>query len=218
MGRAAEVVTPSSSIQTDGGCPVVQVNDLSRSLAAFESDLDLGGGRRDEQGELAGEQPGDSSHTCARRQSVWQACGQRRARACRQTSSRSSGATWARLALVREQISSIEKTRAERLERAACDGAAARQGDRYRHRDGGYAGAGDPVAEASRSKSVEHSSVPTAYYHRRRAQRWSRTALFQRRRRLVLDHREHCADGRHGGCEQRAGADTIAVGGWPRHS
>src|SRR4029078_7001940 len=27
--------------------------------------------------------------------------------------------------------------------RAACDGAAARQGDRYRHRDGGYAGAGD---------------------------------------------------------------------------
>ena len=54
----------------------------------------------------------------------------------------------ARLALVREQISSIEKTRAERLERgtgyrAACDGAAARQGDRYRYRDGGHAGAGD---------------------------------------------------------------------------
>src|SRR5438128_6053303 len=64
----------------------------------------------------------------------------------------------ARLALVREQISSIEKTRAERLERAPdtgppCDGAPALQGDRYRHRDGGYAGAGDPVAEASRSKS-----------------------------------------------------------------
>ena len=58
----------------------------------------------------------------------------------------------ARLALVREQISSIEKTRAERLERA-CDSAAARQGDRYRHRDGGHAGAGDPFAEASRSKS-----------------------------------------------------------------
>jgi hypothetical protein len=37
----------------------------------------------------------------------------------------------------------------------------------------------------------EHSSAPTAYYHRCRAQRWSRTALFQRRRRLVLDHREH---------------------------
>ena len=36
MGRAAEVVAPSSSIRTDGGCPVVQVNDLSRSLAAFD--------------------------------------------------------------------------------------------------------------------------------------------------------------------------------------
>jgi hypothetical protein len=35
---------------------VAQVNDLSRSLTPFESDLDLGGGRRDEQGELAGEQ------------------------------------------------------------------------------------------------------------------------------------------------------------------
>src|SRR4051794_12837376 len=35
MGWAAEVVAPSSSIRTDGGCPVVQVNDLSRSLAAF---------------------------------------------------------------------------------------------------------------------------------------------------------------------------------------
>src|ERR1700730_2001315 len=33
----------------------------------------------------------------------------------------------------------------------------------------------------------EHSSVPTAYFHRRRAQRRSRTALLQRRRRLVLD-------------------------------
>ena len=65
----------------------------------------------------------------------------------------------ARLALVREQISSIEKTRAERPRtgtgyRAACDGAASRQGDRYRHRDGGHAGAGDSVSEASRSKSA----------------------------------------------------------------
>src|ERR1700694_2055354 len=31
----------------------------------------------------------------------------------------------------------------------------------------------------------EHSSVPTAYFHRRRAQRRSRTPLLQRRRRLV---------------------------------
>jgi hypothetical protein len=37
----------------------------------------------------------------------------------------------------------------------------------------------------------EHSSVPTAYFRRRRAQRRSRTALLQRRRRLVLDGREH---------------------------
>jgi hypothetical protein len=37
----------------------------------------------------------------------------------------------------------------------------------------------------------DHSSVPTAYFHRRRAQRRSRTALLQRRRRLVLDGREH---------------------------
>src|SRR5258708_39627790 len=37
----------------------------------------------------------------------------------------------------------------------------------------------------------EHSSVPTAYFHRRRAQRRSRTALLQRRPRLVLDRREH---------------------------
>jgi hypothetical protein len=36
MGRAAEVVAPSSSMQTDGGCPVAQVNDLSRSLNAFD--------------------------------------------------------------------------------------------------------------------------------------------------------------------------------------
>src|SRR6266446_1421996 len=36
MGRAAEVVAPSSSIRTDGGCLVVQINDLSRSLAAFD--------------------------------------------------------------------------------------------------------------------------------------------------------------------------------------
>src|ERR1700720_3437149 len=37
----------------------------------------------------------------------------------------------------------------------------------------------------------EDSSVPTAYFHRRRAQRRSRTALLQRRRRLVLDGRGH---------------------------
>src|ERR1700694_3308864 len=36
MGRAAEVVAPSSSIRTDGGCAVAQVNDLSRSLTAFD--------------------------------------------------------------------------------------------------------------------------------------------------------------------------------------
>ena len=36
MGRAAEVVAPSSSIRTDGGCPVAQVNDLSRNLMAFD--------------------------------------------------------------------------------------------------------------------------------------------------------------------------------------
>jgi len=36
MGRAAEVVAPSSSTPTDGGCPVAQVNDLSRSLTAFD--------------------------------------------------------------------------------------------------------------------------------------------------------------------------------------
>ena len=36
MGRAAEVVAPSSSIRTDGGCPVAQVNDLSRNLTAFD--------------------------------------------------------------------------------------------------------------------------------------------------------------------------------------
>src|SRR6516164_6900352 len=35
-GGTAEVVAPSSSIRTDGGCPVLQVNDLSRSLAAFD--------------------------------------------------------------------------------------------------------------------------------------------------------------------------------------
>ena len=44
----------------------------------------------------------------------------------------------ARLALVREQIRSIEKTRAERLERALAKRSHAmvrllRQGDRYRH-------------------------------------------------------------------------------------
>src|SRR5580700_4782421 len=36
MGRAAEVVAPSSSIRTDGGYPMAQVNDLSRSLTAFD--------------------------------------------------------------------------------------------------------------------------------------------------------------------------------------
>src|SRR6516162_436869 len=36
MGRAAEVVAPSSFTRTDGGCPMVQVNDLSRSLTAFD--------------------------------------------------------------------------------------------------------------------------------------------------------------------------------------
>src|SRR6476659_404384 len=35
-GGAAEVVAPSSSIRTDGGCPVPQVNDLSRHLAAVD--------------------------------------------------------------------------------------------------------------------------------------------------------------------------------------
>ena len=37
----------------------------------------------------------------------------------------------------------------------------------------------------------EHSSVSTAYFHRRRAQRRSRTVLLQLRRRFVLDGREH---------------------------
>ena len=36
MGRAAEDVAPSSSMRTDGGYPVAQVNDLSRSLTAFD--------------------------------------------------------------------------------------------------------------------------------------------------------------------------------------
>src|SRR5437763_16177374 len=34
-GGATEIVAPSSSIRTAGGCPEVPVNDLSRSLAAF---------------------------------------------------------------------------------------------------------------------------------------------------------------------------------------
>src|SRR5215212_11487357 len=38
--------------------------------------------------------------------------------------------------------------------RAACDGAAACQGDRYRYRDGGHAGAGGPGAKTARSKSA----------------------------------------------------------------
>src|SRR6516162_11100797 len=36
MGWAAEVVAPSSSIRIDGGYPMVQFNDLSRSLTAFD--------------------------------------------------------------------------------------------------------------------------------------------------------------------------------------
>jgi hypothetical protein len=36
MGRAAEFMAPSSSTRTDGGCAVAQVNDLSRSLTAFD--------------------------------------------------------------------------------------------------------------------------------------------------------------------------------------
>ena len=36
MGPAAEVMAPSSSTRTDGGCPVAQVNDLTRSLTAFD--------------------------------------------------------------------------------------------------------------------------------------------------------------------------------------
>src|SRR5215510_3837927 len=36
-----------------------------------------------------------------------------------------------------------------------------------------------------------HSSAPTSYCPRRRAPRGSGTALLQRRRRLVLDQREH---------------------------
>ena len=36
MGRTAEVMAPSSFTRTDGGCPVAQVNDLSRSLTAFD--------------------------------------------------------------------------------------------------------------------------------------------------------------------------------------
>src|SRR5712672_657108 len=36
MGRTAEVMAPSSSTRTDGGCPVAPVNDLSRSLTAFD--------------------------------------------------------------------------------------------------------------------------------------------------------------------------------------
>src|SRR5258708_9882414 len=36
MGRTAEVMAPSSATRTDGGCPVAQVNDLCRSLTAFD--------------------------------------------------------------------------------------------------------------------------------------------------------------------------------------
>src|ERR1700751_5037332 len=41
------------------------------------------------------------------------------------------------------------------------------------------------------TRAAEHSSAPTAYFHRRRSQRRSRTELLPRRRRLVLDGREH---------------------------
>jgi transposase len=68
----------------------------------------------------------------------------------------------ARLALVREQISSIEKTRAERLGHriqrrmrwCGCSPA-----HRYRYQDGGHAGAGDPIAESSRSENARHAAV-----------------------------------------------------------
>src|SRR5271169_949265 len=60
----------------------------------------------------------------------------------------------------------------------------------------------------------EHSSAPTAYFHCRRAQRRSRTALLQRRRRLVLDGREH------GGRLRRSGGwpcdDPRGACHWPR--
>jgi hypothetical protein len=36
-GGRAEVVAPSSSIRTDGGCPMAQVNDLSRSLRSWRA-------------------------------------------------------------------------------------------------------------------------------------------------------------------------------------
>src|ERR1700746_1782485 len=36
MGRAAEVVAPSSSMRTDGVAPMAQVNDFSRSLTTFD--------------------------------------------------------------------------------------------------------------------------------------------------------------------------------------
>ena len=69
-----------------------------------------------------------------------------------------------RLALVREQISSIEKTRAERLERAPDTGPHAMvrllaRGDRYRHRDGGHAGAGDPVADRDRRAVARYAGL-----------------------------------------------------------
>lgn len=36
MGRVVEAVAPSRSTRTDGGYPVAQVNDLSRSLTTFD--------------------------------------------------------------------------------------------------------------------------------------------------------------------------------------
>jgi hypothetical protein len=55
----------------------------------------------------------------------------------------------------------------------------------------------------------KHSFVPTAYFHRRRAQRRSRTALLQRRRRLVLDGRER------GGRLRRSGSFRAIIRGEP---
>src|SRR5271168_3178148 len=100
----------------------------------------------------------------------------------------------ARLALVREQISSIEKTRAEGTGyRATCDGAAARQGDRYRHRDSGHAGAGNPVAQASGSKSGG-------------ALRWAHGIA---RRERFETPREGPGQGRQ--CAGTAGADPVGL-------
>ena len=55
----------------------------------------------------------------------------------------------------------------------------------------------------------KHSFVPTAYFHHCRAQRRSRTALLQRRRRLVLDGRER------GGRLRRSGSFRAMIRGEP---